>query len=127
MKTSQFGFGPRMPLRTIAMDAAPAGLARKSTAPASAPARKPTTPPKPAADAPSREESLQGLLAFLAEHLPDEVYQRVEEELRRSVLGSSEEASYRPAADRRPKIAGDSASDGSFFSRFPSARRIGAV
>jgi hypothetical protein len=133
------GFGPRMPLRTIAMDAAPAGFApRKPSAPASAPARKPmasttpsasprpAAPKKPAADSPSRQEGLQAILDFLAGHLEDETFLAVEQQLKRSVLGSGSGGgtAYAPAADRRPRLAGDASGERGFFARFPNARRI---
>jgi hypothetical protein len=132
------GFGPRMPLRTIAMDASPVALApRRPTAPASAPARKPmasTTPsasprpaaPKKATDSPSRQEGLQAILDFLAGHLEDETFLAVEQQLKRSVLGSGSGGgtAYAPAADRRPRLAGDASGERGFFARFPNARRI---
>ncbi|MBG0797167.1 hypothetical protein IYX23_05630 [Methylocystis sp. L43] len=112
----------------LAYDAAPTGLTRKpatSTTPSASP--KPATPRKPAVDSPSRQENLQALLDFLSANLPADLYGQVEEHLMSSVYGSQEpETSYRPAADRR-RIAGDSAGDQSFFARFPSARKIGAV
>lgn len=106
----------------FAMDAAPTALARKPAAPASAPAKK------PAVDSPSRQENLQALLDFLAGALPPDLFAEVETALGQYVHGSQEpETPRQPAADRRPRVAADSANDQSFFSRFPSARGIGAV
>ncbi|AZG76330.1 hypothetical protein [Methylocystis rosea] len=96
------------------------GLApRKLLAPASA-------PKKPRVDGPSRQENLQALLDFLSANLPADLYGQVEEHLMSSVYGSQErDTAYAPAADRRPKIAGDAAGASDFASRFPSSRRIG--
>jgi len=123
----------RHPLPTrLAFDSAPASIApRKPVAPASVPAKpatspKPAAPKKPAADSPSRQEGLQAILDFLAGALPPALFAEVEAELGRYVHGSQEpDTAYRPAADRRPRLAGDSASAKDFASRFPSARRIG--
>lgn len=95
------------------------GLApRKPLAPASA-------PKKAAVDSPTREQGLQAILEFLAGHLSDELYPVVEEELKRSVLGSGGGTAYAPAADRRPRVAADAAGASDFARRFPGARRIG--
>jgi hypothetical protein len=103
----------------LAFDAAPTALARKPEAPAS-------TPRKPAVDGPSRQENLQALLDFLSANLPADLYGQVEEHLMSSVYGSQErDTAYAPAADRRPKIAGDAAGASDFTSRFPGAKRIG--
>jgi hypothetical protein len=88
-----------LPRRTMAFDAAP-----------------------PNASQPSREEMLKGILEFLAGHLSDELYPVVDEELRRTVLGSTGAA--QPAADRRRRMGADSASVSDFARRFPGARRI---
>jgi hypothetical protein len=133
MKTKPILCHERHPLRTrLAFDSAPASIApRKPAALASAPAKPSasTTPSakKAAVDGPSREEGLRAILEFLVGHLSDELYPVVEEELKRSVLGSGAGAAFRPAADRRPRVAADSAGMGGFFDRFPSARKIGAV
>jgi hypothetical protein len=143
--SAKLGYGPVLPIR-LAMDAAPAGLARRPTSPASAPARKPMTSPAPSAspkasapkkpglDGPSKEAAVETILEFLAGHLEDETFASVEQQLKRSFLGSgagSESgagSAYRPAADRRPRVAADSASsDKSFFARFPGAKKIGAA
>jgi hypothetical protein len=144
MKSTTLGYGPRIPLR-IAFDAAPAGIARRPTAPASAPAKKPMTAPatsaapkasapkKPGLDGQSKEAAVQTILDFLVGHLEDETFLAVEQQLKRSFLGSgagSESGAgtaYRPAADRRPRVAADSGSERSFFARFPSAKKIGAA
>jgi len=105
-----------VPSPVVAAYDAVTGLApRKPAAPASAPR-------KPAADA-SREEGLKAILEFLAGHLSDELYPVVEEELRRTVLGST--SAPQPAADRRRRMGADSASAKDFGARFPGARRIG--
>lgn len=139
------GYGPRMPLRTIAMDSALAGLApRRPAAAASAPAKKPMTlpqssaspkpsaPKKPAADGPTKETALTTILDFLVDHLDDETFLAVEQQLKRSFVesgggsGVGAGTTNRAAADRR-RVAADSAGMGGFFDRFPSARKIGAV
>jgi hypothetical protein len=121
----------RHPLR-IAMDAAPASLARNPATPASVPAKpatspKPAAPKKPAVDSPSRQEGLQAILDFLSGALPPRLFAEVEAELGRYVHGSQDpsQMSSPPATDRRPRFAGDSASASDFSRRFPSARRIG--
>lgn len=129
----------RHPLRTgLAFDSAPSALSRKPAAPASVPAKpatstttsaspKPSTLRKPAADV-SRQEGLQAILDFLSGALPPRLFAEVEAELGRYVHGSQEpETAYRPAADRRPRVAADSGSMEGFYGRFPAARRIGAA
>jgi hypothetical protein len=117
----------------LAFDAAPSALARKpatSTTPSARPSVSPKTaaPRKPAVDSPSRQESLQAILDFLSGALPSDLFSAVQAELERYVHGSQEpETAYRPAADRRPRVAADSAGDQSFFARFPSARGIRSV
>jgi hypothetical protein len=142
MKSTTLGYGPRIPLR-IAFDAAPAGIARRPTSASSAPARKPmtspapsaapkpSTPKKPGLDGQSKEAAVLTILDFLSGHLEDETFIAVEQQLKRSFLGSgagSESgagSAYRPAADRRPRVAADSGGEGGFLARFPSARKIG--
>jgi hypothetical protein len=129
------GFGPRMPLRTIAMDAAPAGFApRKPSAPASAPARKPmasttpsasprpAAPKKPAADSPSRQDSLRALMDFLSANLSANLFSQVEAELMERF---AEEPEPSPQAADRRRYAADAGGEGGFLARFPSARKIG--
>jgi hypothetical protein len=109
------GLTPRKPAATASAPAKPA----TSTAPAA--------PKKPTADGPSRQESLQAILDFLAGALPPDLFAEVETALGQYVHGSQEpETPRQPAADRR-RLAGDSAGMAGFFERFPSARKIGAV
>lgn len=65
---------------------------------------------------------LKGILEFLVGHLSDKLYPVVEEELRRTVLGTT--GAPQPAADRR-RIAGDSAGASDFAVHFRGAQRIG--
>jgi hypothetical protein len=127
-----------------AYDAVGGLTSRRPAAPASGPARKPATstapsvsptgaPKKPGLDGPSKEAAVQTILDFLVGHLEDETFLAVEQQLKRSFLGSgagSESGAgtaYGPAADRRPRVAADSGSERSFFARFPSAKKIGAA
>jgi hypothetical protein len=113
----------------FAMDAAPSALAGKpatSTTPSASP--KPAAPRKPAVDSPSRQEGLQAILDFLAGALPSDLFAEVEAALGQYVHGSQEpETPRQPAADRLPRFAADASGESSFFSRFPSACKIGAV
>lgn len=139
MKPTQLGFGPRMPLLTIAMDAAPAGLAPRKpvtpaparkpmTAPAPSASPKPAAPKKPAVDSPSRQEGLQAILDFLAGALPSDLFAEVEAALGQYVHGSQEpETPRQSVADRRPRFAADASGESSFFARFPAAKKIGAA
>jgi hypothetical protein len=134
MKTKPILCYERHPLRTgLAFDSAPAALSRKPAAPVSVPAKpsvspKPAAPRKPAVDSPSRQESLQAILDFLSGALPSALFSEVETALEQYVSGSQEpETAYRPAADRRPRVAADSGSMEGFYGRFPAARRIGAA
>lgn len=104
-----------------AYDAIGGLTSRRLAAPANAPAKK------PAVDGPSRQEGLQAILDFLSGALPSDLFAEVQAALEQYVHGSQErDTAYAPAADRR-RLAGDSAGDQSFFARFPSARKIGAV
>jgi|GEM_PF-4534622 len=115
-----------VPSPTMAFDAAPTGLTRKpatSTTPSASP--KPTAPRKPAVDGPSRQDSLRALMDFLSANLPANLFAQVEAELMERFAEEPEPSPQ--AADRRPKIAGDSAGMAGFFERFPAAKKIGAA
>lgn len=119
-----------VPSSPVAAYDAVGGLTSRRPAPAAAPAKKPmmapspkpSTPKKPGVDGPSKEAALQAILDFLVGHLEGDVFLTVEQQLKRSFLGS--ETAYAPAADRRPRIAADASGERSFFARFPSARAI---
>ncbi|AZG75908.1 hypothetical protein [Methylocystis rosea] len=113
----------------LAYDAAPSALARKpatSTKPSASPS--PSVARKPAVDSPSRQENLQAILDFLSGALPPALFAEVETALGQYVNGFQEpETPRQPAADRRPRVAADSAGMGDFFARFPAARGIRSV